>query len=154
MLCLVAQSCPALCSPMDCSPPGSSVHGDSPGKNTGVGSHAFLQGIFPIQGLKPGLPHCRWSLYRLSQGSHQRIQGYLNVITQSISTPAWSVRTSKECHNPLLSPPRASPQMYLGSNHPSCGSSHHSGQATTSSCLDPTKAFPSASLRPHPDSVL
>ena len=35
VLCLVAQSCPALCDPMDF-PPGSSVHGDSPGKNTGV----------------------------------------------------------------------------------------------------------------------
>ena len=32
--CLVAQSCPTLCDPMDCSLPGSSVHGDSPGKNT------------------------------------------------------------------------------------------------------------------------
>ena len=32
-------------------PPGSSVHGDSPGKNTGVGCHALLQGIFPTQGL-------------------------------------------------------------------------------------------------------
>ena len=31
---------------MDCSPPGSSVRGDSPGKNTGVGHHALLQGIF------------------------------------------------------------------------------------------------------------
>ena len=36
---------------MDCSPPGSSVHGDSPGKKTGVGCHALLQGIFPTQGL-------------------------------------------------------------------------------------------------------
>ena len=36
--------------PMDCSPLGSSVHGDSPGKNTGVGCHALLQGIFPTQG--------------------------------------------------------------------------------------------------------
>ena len=44
------QSCPALCDPMDCSLPGSSVHGDSPGKNTGVGCHFFLQGIFPTQG--------------------------------------------------------------------------------------------------------
>ena len=35
---------------MDCSPPGSSVHGDSPGKNTGVGCHVLLQGIFPTQG--------------------------------------------------------------------------------------------------------
>ena len=41
------QSCPTLCDPMDSSPPGSSVHGDSPGKNTGVGCHTLLQGIFP-----------------------------------------------------------------------------------------------------------
>ena len=34
------QSCPTLCDPMDCSLPGSSVHRDSPGKNTGVGCHA------------------------------------------------------------------------------------------------------------------
>ena len=44
--CLVAQSCPTLCDPMDCSPPGSFVHGDSPGKNTGVGCHYLLQGVF------------------------------------------------------------------------------------------------------------
>ena len=36
---------------MDYSPPGSYVHGDSPGKNTEVGSHSLLQGIFPTQGL-------------------------------------------------------------------------------------------------------
>ena len=44
MLWVVAQSCPTLCDPMICSPSGSSVHGDSPGKNTGVGCHALLQG--------------------------------------------------------------------------------------------------------------
>ena len=64
--CLVTQSWPALCDPMDCSLPGSSVHGDSPGKNTGTGLHALLQGIFPTQGSNPGVPHCRWILYRLS----------------------------------------------------------------------------------------
>ena len=60
-VCLVTQLCPTLCDPMDCSPPGSSVHGDSPGKNTGVGYHALLQGIFPTQGSNPGLPHCKWT---------------------------------------------------------------------------------------------
>ena len=40
---------------MDCSSPGSSVHGDSPGKNTGVGCHALLQGFFPTWGLNPRL---------------------------------------------------------------------------------------------------
>ena len=38
------------------------VHGDSPGQNTGVGCHALLQGIFPTQGLNPGLPHGWWIL--------------------------------------------------------------------------------------------
>ena len=41
---------------------------NSPGQNTGVGSFFLLQGIFPTQGLNPGLPHCRWILY---QGSHK-----------------------------------------------------------------------------------
>ena len=41
--------------PMDCSPPGSCIHGDSPGKNTGAGCHALLQGIFLTQGSNPSL---------------------------------------------------------------------------------------------------
>ena len=44
------QSRQTLCDPMDCTPPGSSLHGDSPGKNTGVSCHILLQGIFPTQG--------------------------------------------------------------------------------------------------------
>ena len=51
------QSRPTLCNPMDCSPPGSSVHGDSPGKNSEVSCHALLQGIFPTQGSNPRLLH-------------------------------------------------------------------------------------------------
>ena len=39
---------------------------NSPGQNTGVGSLSLLQGIFPTQGLNPGLPHCRQILYQLS----------------------------------------------------------------------------------------
>ena len=70
VLCLVTQSCLILCDPMDCSLPGSSVHEDSPGKNTGVGCHALLQGIFPTQGSNPGFPHCRWIPYHLS---HQEL---------------------------------------------------------------------------------
>ena len=49
------QSCPTLCDLMDHSPAGSSVHEDSPVKNTGVGCHALLQGIFPTQKSNPGL---------------------------------------------------------------------------------------------------
>ena len=57
------QSCPILCDPIDYSPPGFSVHGDSPGKNTGVGCHALLQGIFPTQESNLLLLHLRWILY-------------------------------------------------------------------------------------------
>ena len=46
---------------------------NSPGQNTGVGSLSLLQGIFPTQGLNPGLLHCRWILYQLSHKESQRI---------------------------------------------------------------------------------
>ena len=66
----VAQLCPTLFNPTDCSLPGSSVHGIFPSKNTGVGCNFLLQRIFPTQGLNLGLPHCRQMLYHLShQGS-------------------------------------------------------------------------------------
>ena len=68
----VAQSCPTL-HPTDCSPPVSSVHGDSPGKNIGVGCHALLQGIFPTQGSNLGLLNCRQILYHLSHQGSPRI---------------------------------------------------------------------------------
>ena len=82
VLCFVAQSCPTLCDPMDCSPPDPSLHGASSGKNTGVGCHAILQGIFPTQGSNPGLLRCRPILYCLShQGSPfpMHIQGWFPV---------------------------------------------------------------------------
>ena len=46
---------------------------NSPGQNTGVDSLSLLQGIFPTQGLNPGLPHCRWILYQLSHKGNPRI---------------------------------------------------------------------------------
>ena len=52
---LVAQSCPTLCDPIDCGPPGSSVHRDSPGKNTGVNSWP-PPGDLPDPGIKPRSP--------------------------------------------------------------------------------------------------
>ena len=45
----------------------------SSGQNTGVGSHSLLQGMFPIQGLNPGLPHCRRILYQLSHKGSPRM---------------------------------------------------------------------------------
>ena len=43
------QSCPTLCNPMDCSPARLLSPWDSPGKDTGVGGHVLLQGIFLTQ---------------------------------------------------------------------------------------------------------
>ena len=52
---LVAKSCPTLCDPLDCSPPGFSAHGFSR-QETGVGSHSLLQEIFPgIEHMSPTL---------------------------------------------------------------------------------------------------
>ena len=72
-LCLVIQWCLTLCNPINCSSWGSWVHGDSPGKNTGVGCHTFLQGIFPTQGSNPSLLHCMWILYCLRRQGSPRI---------------------------------------------------------------------------------
>ena len=67
----VAQSCPTLCDPMDCS------SWNSPSQNTGVSSLFLLKGIFPTQGLNPSLPHCRWILYQLSHKESPRILGWV-----------------------------------------------------------------------------
>ena len=59
--------------------PGSSVHGDSPGKNTGVGCHSLFQGIFPTQGRTcVSYISCigRWVLYHFAnKGPYS--QGYV-----------------------------------------------------------------------------
>ena len=104
--CSVTKLCLILCDPMDCSTPGSSVlyylpevkwkslscvqlfaiplqsHGlyrpwNSLGQNTGVGSLALLQGMFPTQGLNAGFPHCRRILYHMSHKRSPRIQGWV-----------------------------------------------------------------------------
>ena len=87
-----AQLCLTLCDPVYCSPPGFSVHGDSPGKNTEVGCHALLQGILPIQGSNPGLPHCKQILYRLShQGSPRILEWVVYPFSRESSQPRnWS----------------------------------------------------------------
>ena len=58
-LCWVAQLCPALCNPLDYSPPGSSVLGDSPGTNTAMGCYLPFSspGDLPNLGTEPSLPH-------------------------------------------------------------------------------------------------
>ena len=62
----VAQSCSALSDPMDYSLPGSFIHGFSR-QEYWSGVPLPVQGIFPTQGLNPGLPHCRHTLYPLRE---------------------------------------------------------------------------------------
>ena len=72
----VTQSCPIHCHPVDCSLPRLLHPWDSPSKNTGVGCHFLLQGIFLTQGWNPGLLHCRQTLYQLSyKGNPYRMMG-------------------------------------------------------------------------------
>ena len=73
---LVTQLCPILCNPMDCSPLGSSVLEIFQARIPEWVDHSLLQGIFPTQGLGPGLLHCRQILYHLS---HQ-FELYYNLL--------------------------------------------------------------------------
>ena len=98
---------------MDCSQPGSSVHGDSPGKNTEVGCHVLLQGNFPTQGLNPGLLHFKKILCYLNhQGSPQILEWVAYPFSRGSSPPRnrtgvscmaggfftnWAIRDAQAC---------------------------------------------------------
>ena len=88
----VTQSRPALWDPMD----SRLLHPwNRPGQNSGVGSHSLLQGIFPTQGLNPGLPHCRWILYCLShQGSPRILEWAACPCSRGSSRPRDQTRVS------------------------------------------------------------
>ena len=78
------QLCLTLCNPMDCSPPGRLLcPWDPPGKNTGVGCHALLHGIFLTQGLNPCLLHLlHWqvgSLPLVTPGKPRKSQTYVSL---------------------------------------------------------------------------
>ena len=84
-----------LCNPMDWSPPGSSVHGDFPGQNPGVGSCSLLQGIFPTQGSNPDFLHCRQIFYHLShQGSPRILEWVACPLSRGFSWPRNRTRVS------------------------------------------------------------
>ena len=104
-VCMRVQSHPTLCNPTDCSLPGSSVHGMFQARNTGVGCHFLLLGIFPTRGSNPSLlqrlhwqvdplPLChlgvnklksKWS-HRLWQSSLYNIYVYQNTMLHSVNT--------------------------------------------------------------------
>ena len=79
----VAQSSLTLCDPMGYSPR------NSPGQNTGVGSLFLLQGIFPPQGLNPGLLHCRQILYQLSHKVQFSSVQFSRLVVSDFLWPPW-----------------------------------------------------------------
>ena len=84
---LVAQLCPTL-QPQGLSPARLLCPWDFPGKNTGVGCHSLLQGIFPTQGSNSGLLHCGWILYQLSyQGSPRTLECVAYPFSRGTSWP-------------------------------------------------------------------
>ena len=113
------QSCPTLCNPMDCSPPGSSSPWYFPGRNTEVGCHFFLQGIFLTQGsnshlLSPTLAG-RFFTTDLPGKLHQGL-GVSQLLTiSSVAMPlslwdpnsptrdwTWAMAVKAQIHNQLL----------------------------------------------------
>ena len=76
---------------MDCSLPGSSVHGDSPGKNPGVGCHALLQGIFLTQGSNQGLLRCRRIPYQLSHHGSPQSQAMDTQSSWTSTSQSWQL---------------------------------------------------------------
>ena len=95
VLCIVTHSCLTLCDTMDCSTSSPSVHGDSPGKNTGVDCYALPQRNFPTQGLNSGLPHCRQIIYQVShQGSPRILEWVAYPFPRGSSQPRNRTRVS------------------------------------------------------------
>ena len=96
-VCLVAQSCPTLCDPMDCSPPGSSVRGDSPGKNTGVGCRALLPPAdLPHPGIEPRSPTLQADFFFFTPSKHQGIPRILKWVAYPFSRGCFPPRNRTE----------------------------------------------------------
>ena len=110
--CFTAESESRLVMSVSLRPRGLYSPWNSPGQNTGVGSRSFPQGIFPMQGLNPGIPHCRLILYQLShQGSPVGSLRWLNTWhrERSFSICKWSVRS---CHLAWIKCPRLNSSKY------------------------------------------
>ena len=80
--------CLTLCDPIDYT-----VHGIHSRKNIGAGSLPLLQGVFPTQGLNPGLPHCRRVLYQMShKGSPRMLEWVAYPFSRGSSRPRNQIR--------------------------------------------------------------
>ena len=81
--------------PMDHGPGRLLCPWNSPGKIIGVGSHFLFQGIFPSQGLSPGLLHCRWILYQLS---HKKVKVLVAPLCLTLCDPVDCSPPSSSVH--------------------------------------------------------
>ena len=95
----VVQSCLTLVTPWTVAHQASPSIQDSPGKNTEVGCHFLLQGIFLTQGSNPGLLHCRQTLYPLS---HQGRLWWKKLKTWTIDIPCSSSQRLNVVIKPIL----------------------------------------------------
>ena len=101
-------------------PPGSSIHGILQAGILEWGCHVLLQGIFPTQGLNPGLPHCGQTLYPLS---HQRslVSGHLLRCSDTVPPPHGAMphlpsipQLDRQAHPTEVSRARLSPEAGSG----------------------------------------
>ena len=130
------QSCQILCNTVDCGPPGSSVHGDSPGKNIRVGCHAPLRGMFPAQVSNPVLPHCRWILYCLShEGCLEYCSGEPIASPGDLSNPVIEPSSPTLQADSLLSEPWGCPWILEWGAHPFSRGSSQSRNWIKVSCM-------------------
>ena len=96
---------PILCNSMDCSQLGSFCPWYFPGKNTGVGCHFLLQGIFLIQGSNPHLLcllHCRQNFYLLGHGGSPFIMSIIFVMRKPVNVTFIDCKRVSEKHNSKL----------------------------------------------------
>ena len=83
--------------PLDCSPPGSSVHWDSPGKNTRVDWHAFLQGILPNPGIEPRSPALR--VNSLPSEPPETLENWIKAVKWYNLPIIWKIRIRGTMYN-------------------------------------------------------
>ena len=132
VLSLVAQSCPTLCDPMGHSPPGSSVHGDSPGKNCGVGCHAASsrRSYQPWDGTQASsiaggfftVWATREAAYRPAEFWKTGQSHLFPIFLHLVEDPSW-VKSNLFCpyHHPNSAQLLFQPQMYIFTLHsPGC----------------------------------
>ena len=110
----VAKSGPTIGYPIDCSPPGSSVHGILPARILELSCRSLLQGIFQTQGSNLGLLHCRQILYHLSHHGRREVAKRLReaarrnadrlVIKRQVSQTSLAVQRMLRLHIPNVGP--------------------------------------------------